>query len=38
VGALLNNEKMVASKPGLGFLNPLIYSNPAAFNDMKTGK
>jgi tripeptidyl-peptidase-1 len=36
--SLLNNEGMGAGKPGLGFLNPLIYSNPAAFNDMKTGK
>ncbi|KAJ7912024.1 hypothetical protein B0H13DRAFT_1528024, partial [Mycena leptocephala] len=35
--SLLNNEGMGAGKPGLGFLNPLIYSNPAAFNDMKTG-
>ncbi|KAJ7041450.1 family S53 protease [Mycena alexandri] len=35
--ALLNNERIAAGKPGLGFLNPLIYSNGDAFNDMKTG-
>ncbi|KAJ6560627.1 family S53 protease [Mycena vulgaris] len=35
--ALLNNERIAMGKPGLGFLNPLIYANPHAFNDMKTG-
>ncbi|KAF7334662.1 Serine protease S53 [Mycena venus] len=35
--ALLTNERIAAGKPGLGFLNPLIYANPGAFNDMKTG-
>ena len=24
--------------PALGFLNPLIYKNPAAFNDIDTGR
>ncbi|KAJ7156355.1 family S53 protease [Mycena filopes] len=35
--ALLNNERIAAGKPGLGFLNPLIYGNGDAFKDMKTG-
>ncbi|KAJ7018612.1 family S53 protease-like protein [Mycena alexandri] len=35
--ALLNNERIAAGKPGLGFLNPLIYQNPTAFNDIATG-
>ncbi|KAJ7866434.1 family S53 protease, partial [Mycena olivaceomarginata] len=35
--ALLTNERIAAGKPGLGFLNPLIYQNPAAFNDIATG-
>ncbi|KAJ7866413.1 family S53 protease [Mycena olivaceomarginata] len=35
--ALLTNERIAAGKPGLGFLNPLIYQNPAAFNDIVTG-
>ncbi|KAJ7312738.1 family S53 protease [Mycena albidolilacea] len=35
--ALLTNERIVAGKPGLGFLNPLIYANPGAFNDITTG-
>ncbi|KAJ7035833.1 peptidase S8/S53 domain-containing protein [Mycena alexandri] len=35
--ALLTNERIAAGKPGLGFLNPLIYQNPTAFNDFPTG-
>ncbi|KAJ7655471.1 peptidase S8/S53 domain-containing protein [Mycena rosella] len=35
--ALLTNERVAAGKPGLGFLNPLIYQNPSAFTDIKTG-
>ncbi|KAJ7189161.1 family S53 protease [Mycena filopes] len=35
--ALLNNERITAGKPGLGFLNPLIYANGDAFKDMTTG-
>jgi tripeptidyl-peptidase-1 len=35
--ALLTNERIAAGKPGLGFLNPLIYANPGAFKDLKTG-
>ncbi|KAJ7176986.1 subtilisin-like protein [Mycena filopes] len=33
--ALLTNERLAAGKPGLGFLNPLIYQNQGAFNDMQ---
>lgn len=36
--ALLTNERIAAGKPGLGFLNPLIYQNPAAFKDIPTGE
>ncbi|KAJ6580465.1 hypothetical protein DFH09DRAFT_912663, partial [Mycena vulgaris] len=36
--AMLNNERVAMGKPGLGFLNPLLYANPGAFNDMKSGK
>ncbi|KAJ7740388.1 family S53 protease [Mycena metata] len=35
--ALLNNERIAAGKSSLGFLNPLIYQNPGAFNDFATG-
>ncbi|KAJ7018607.1 family S53 protease-like protein [Mycena alexandri] len=35
--SLLNNERIAAGKPGLGFLNPLIYQNPTAFTDISTG-
>ncbi|KAF7341339.1 Serine protease S53 [Mycena venus] len=35
--ALLTNERIAAGKPGIGFINPLLYANPGAFNDMKTG-
>ncbi|KAJ7900607.1 subtilisin-like protein [Mycena olivaceomarginata] len=37
VVALITNERIAAGKSGLGFLNPLIYQNGAAFNDMPTG-
>ncbi|KAJ7750792.1 family S53 protease [Mycena metata] len=33
--ALLTNERIAAGKPGLGFLNPLIYQNKGTFNDMQ---
>merc|ERR1711966_470492 len=36
--ALLNNERLAAGKPPLGFLNPFIYQNAAAFNDVTSGK
>ncbi|KAJ6454753.1 family S53 protease [Mycena vitilis] len=35
--ALLTNKRIVEGKPGLGFLNPLIYANPDAFTDFTTG-
>ncbi|KAJ7765700.1 subtilisin-like protein [Mycena metata] len=34
---LLNDQLISAGKPVLGFLNPWIYANPAAFNDITTG-
>merc|ERR1712028_97980 len=35
---LLNNARLAAGKPALGFLNPFIYQNAAAFNDVTSGK
>ena len=36
--ALLNDARIAAGKPPLGFLNPLIYSKgTAAFNDITVG-
>ncbi|EIN06456.1 family S53 protease [Punctularia strigosozonata HHB-11173 SS5] len=35
--AMLNNELLNAGKPVLGFLNPWLYANPQAFNDITTG-
>ncbi|KAH9177957.1 hypothetical protein EDB89DRAFT_1844064, partial [Lactarius sanguifluus] len=36
--ALLNDARIAAGKPSLGFLNPLIYVlNGAGFNDITTG-
>lgn len=38
VVALLTNERIAAGRPGLGFLNPLIYKyGNEAFNDFQTG-
>ncbi|KAF7359720.1 Serine protease S53 [Mycena venus] len=37
VVALLTNERIAAGKPGLGFLNPLIYQHGNAFKDFTTG-
>lgn len=36
--ALLNDELISAGKPVLGFLNPWLYANPQAFNDITTGQ
>jgi len=33
----LNNVRLAAGKPALGFLNPLIYSNPQCFQDINDG-
>jgi tripeptidyl-peptidase-1 len=35
--ALLNDVRLQAGKPTLGFLNPFIYSHTSAFNDITTG-
>ncbi|KAI4677832.1 Tripeptidyl-peptidase sed2 [Alternaria sp. BMP 2799] len=35
--ALLNDARLRAKKPALGFLNPLLYSNPDALNDIVLG-
>lgn len=35
--ARLNDLRLQASKPALGFLNPFIYQNPGAFNDITIG-
>ena len=36
--ALLNDELIAAGKGPLGFLNPLLYANPGALNDITTGE
>jgi len=38
VFALLNDLRLAQKKPPLGFLNPFIYQNPTAFNDVTSGK
>ncbi|KAJ7159069.1 subtilisin-like protein [Mycena crocata] len=35
--ALLNDDLAAAGKPPLGFLNPWLYENPGAFNDIASG-
>ncbi|KAJ6573476.1 subtilisin-like protein [Mycena vulgaris] len=35
--ALLNDERLNAGRPVLGFLNPWLYANPGAFNDIVGG-
>ncbi|KAJ4467466.1 subtilisin-like protein [Lentinula edodes] len=35
--ALLNDELLTAGQSPLGFLNPWIYANPQAFNDITSG-
>jgi len=35
--ALLNDARLRAKKPALGFLNPLLYANPGALNDVVLG-
>ncbi|KAJ7041982.1 subtilisin-like protein [Mycena alexandri] len=34
---LLNSELLTAGKPVLGYLNPWLYANPGAFNDITSG-
>lgn len=38
VFALLNDARLAAGKPPLGFLNPFIYQNADAFQDVQSGK
>ena len=35
--SLLNEARFAAGKPALGFLNPLLYANAAAFRDVVNG-
>ncbi|RFU26803.1 hypothetical protein B7463_g9528, partial [Scytalidium lignicola] len=35
--ALINNARLDAGKVPVGFINPVIYANPQAFNDITTG-
>ena len=35
--ALLNDQLIAAGKSPLGFLNPLLYANPGALNDIASG-
>jgi len=35
--AKLNGLRLAAGKPALGFLNPFLYQNPTAFNDVTQG-
>lgn len=36
--ALINDKLIAAGKSPLGFLNPFLYANPGAFNDITSGK
>ena len=35
--SLLNEARLQAGKPRMGFLNPFLYQNPDAFNDVTKG-
>ncbi|KAK7036252.1 family S53 protease-like protein [Favolaschia claudopus] len=35
--SLINDQLLAAGKPVLGFLNPFLYANPSAFNDIIIG-
>lgn len=37
VFAQLNNLRLEAGQPSLGFLNPFIYQNPGGFHDVTVG-
>ncbi|TFY54701.1 hypothetical protein EVG20_g9602 [Dentipellis fragilis] len=37
IAALLNDELVAAGKSPIGFMNPLIYANKEAFNDITSG-
>ena len=34
---LINEERLYAGKSPVGFVNPVLYANPSAFNDIKVG-
>jgi tripeptidyl-peptidase I len=34
---LINEQRIAAGKSAGGFINPTIYANPSAFNDIVTG-
>lgn len=34
---LINEQRIKAGKTAVGFINPTIYANPGAFNDIVTG-
>lgn len=36
--ALINDRLVAAGKSSLGFLNPWLYANPDAFNDITSGQ
>ena len=36
--ALVNDRLIAAGKSPLGFLNPFLYANPSAFNDVTSGE
>jgi tripeptidyl-peptidase-1 len=35
---MINDELIASGKKPLGFLNPWMYANPGAFNDVTTGE
>ncbi|KAK6981616.1 family S53 protease-like protein [Favolaschia claudopus] len=35
--SLINDQRLAAGKPALGFLNPFLYANPSVFNDITIG-
>ncbi|KAI0085907.1 peptidase S8/S53 domain-containing protein, partial [Irpex rosettiformis] len=35
--SLINDQLIAAGKSPLGFLNPFLYANPSAFNDVTSG-
>ena len=37
VFSLVNDKRLAAGKPSLGFMNPLLYKMPKALSDIDTG-
>lgn len=33
----INDERLLAGKPPVGFVNPMLYQNPDAFHDITVG-